>query len=212
MFRLLVAGKDSARIAWICGLLRQKGYGAIACADGGTACDILSRADVDLIVSDMVMPSVEGFALIGAVQDVRADIPMLFLSGQGVSREGIGDDTVRAIDPEELLRRVEEMLCRTVRHQTVGSLMLDAEKRAVYRKGERIPLTEREFCLLRRLLSAPAKTFSRAQLMEASGQPDTVSDPRTVDAHVAKLRAKLAECDEIEIVTVHGKGYMAVIS
>ena len=94
---------------------------------------------------------------------------------------------------------------------TVGSLTLDAQEHTAYLGDEEIPLTVREFNLIYKLLSYPKKTFTRSQLMDEFWDSASSSGPRTVDVYMTKLRDKFSDCDDFEIVTVHGLGYKAVL-
>lgn len=93
----------------------------------------------------------------------------------------------------------------------VGDVFLDAEEHTAYLRGEEIPLTIREFNLIYKLLSYPKKTFTRSQLMDEFWDSASSSGPRTVDVYMTKLRDKFSDCDDFEIVTVHGLGYKAVL-
>ena len=130
-------------------------------------------------------------------------------------RAGIDDYMVKPIDLDELYLRIGALLRRAriaaSRRIELGEFLMDADEHTAYLRGEEIPLTSREFSLLYKLLSYPKKTFTRSQLMDEFWDPDTASGPRTVDVYMTKLRSKLAECTDFEIVTVHGLGYKAVI-
>ena len=88
---------------------------------------------------------------------------------------------------------------------------MDADEHTAYLNDEEIPMTNREFSILYKLLSYPKKTFTRSQLMDEFWDADTETAPRAVDVYMTKLRGKLADCSDFEIVTVHGLGYKAVI-
>jgi len=122
---------------------------------------------------------------------------------------------VKPVDMEELLLRIGALLRRAKiaasKTLTVGQFTMDTDERMAYLAGEELQLTTREFNILYKLLSYPKKTFTRTQLMNEFWDPDSSSGTRTVDVYMTKLRAKLAECDDFEIVTVHGLGYKAVI-
>ena len=132
--------------------------------------------------------------------------------GYGV---GIDDYMVKPIDLDELLLKIGALLRRakiqSSRKITIGSLILDAEEHTAYYKDEEIQLTVREFDIIFKMLSYPKKTFTRSQLMDEFWDVDTNSSTRTVDVYMTKLREKFSECDEFEIVTVHGLGYKAVL-
>ena len=121
----------------------------------------------------------------------------------------------KPVDLDEMFLRIGALLRRakiaSSRRLEVGDFVLDADERTATLRGEEISLTAREFDLLYKLLSYPKKTFTRTQLMDEFWDVDTLSGPRTVDVYMTKLRAKLTECEDFEIRTVHGLGYKAVI-
>ena len=121
----------------------------------------------------------------------------------------------KPIDLDELLLRITAVMRRAKinasRALTAGSLVMDMDERTAKINGQEIPLTAREFNILYKLLSYPKKTFTRSQLMEEFWESETSSSPRTVDVYMAKLRDKFSQCEDFEIVTVHGLGYKAVI-
>ena len=122
---------------------------------------------------------------------------------------------VKPVDLDELLLRIGALLRRAgiaaSKKLNAGELTLDAEEHTAYLRGEEVPLTVREFNLLYKMLSYPKKTFTRSQLMDEFWDSDSSSGPRTVDVYMTKLRDKFADCDDFEIVTVHGLGYKAVL-
>ncbi len=222
MFKILVVedNKDLNRsvTAW----LNQNGYDAVGCLSATEAYDCLYGNLFDLIISDIMMPDVDGFEFAESVREVNQEIPILFMTArddlaakQRGYRTGIDDYMVKPIDLEELLLHIGALLRRAKiavsKKLTVGSLKLDAEEHTAYLAGEEIPLTVREFNLLYKLLSYPKKTFTRAQLMDEFWDINTSSGPRTVDVYMTKLRDKFAGCNDFEIITVHGLGYKAVL-
>lgn len=176
----------------------------------------------DLIISDIMMPEINGFEFAKTVRELNENIPILFMtarddftSKQRGFRIGIDDYMVKPVDLDELFLRVGALLRRakivSSRKLTVGNLTLDAEEHTAYLEDEEITLTAREFNILYKLLSYPKKTFTRFQLMDEFWGADSGSGPRTVDVYITKLRNKLSECEGFEIVTVHGLGYKAVL-
>ena len=175
-----------------------------------------------MIISDIMMPQIDGFEFAKTVRELNEEIPILFMtarddfaSKQRGFRVGIDDYMVKPIDLDELLLRIGALLRRAKiavsKKLTVGNLILNAEERSACLGEEEISLTVREFNLLYKLLSYPKKTFTRSQLMDEFWDSDTSSGPRTVDVYMTKLRDKFSGCDDFEIVTVHGLGYKAVI-
>lgn len=138
-----------------------------------------------------------------------------FTAKQRGFKAGIDDYMVKPVDLDELLLRIGALLRRAgiaaSKKLTAGELTLDAEEHTAYLRGEEVPLTVREFNLLYKMLSYPKKTFTRSQLMDEFWDSDSASGPRTVDVYMTKLRDKFADCDDFEIVTVHGLGYKAVL-
>lgn len=223
MFKLLVVEDDRELNKTVCSYLNQNGYEAVGCLSATEAYDVMYGGTlVDLIISDIMMPEIDGFEFAGTVRELNTDIPILFLtarddfaSKQHGFRAGVDDYMVKPADLDELLLRVEALLRRAKiahsRRLEVGSLVLDADERTAYVNGVEVPLTVREFNLIYKLLSYPRKTFTRSQLMDEFWDGDSSSGPRTVDVYMTKLRSKFADCSDFEIVTVHGLGYKAVL-
>ena len=223
MFKLLVVEDDRELNKTVCSYLNQNGYEAAGCLSATEAYDVMYGGTlVDLIISDIMMPEIDGFEFARTVRELNTDIPILFLtarddfaSKQRGFRAGVDDYMVKPADLDELLLRVEALLRRAKiahsRRLEVGSLVLDADERTAYVNGVEVPLTVREFNLIYKLLSYPRKTFTRSQLMDEFWDGDSSSGPRTVDVYMTKLRSKFADCGDFEIVTVHGLGYKAVL-
>ncbi|MBQ4150572.1 MAG: response regulator transcription factor [Clostridia bacterium] len=222
MFKILVVEDDREQNRSVCAFLNQSGYEATGCLSAEEAYDAMYENVFDLIVSDVMMPDIDGYEFAKTVRSLNTDIPILFMtarddfaSKQRGYRVGIDDYMVKPIDLDELFLRIGALLRRakiaSSRTLEIGNFKMDMDERTAYLDGEEIMLTAREFSLLYKLLSYPKKTFTRTQLMDEFWDADTASGPRTVDVYMTKLRAKLADCKDFEIVTVHGLGYKAVI-
>ncbi len=223
MFQVLVVEDDQELNRTVCAYLNQNGYQALGCLNANEAYDAMYGGTLfDLMISDIMMPGVDGFAFARTVRELNQEIPILFMtarddfaSKQRGFQAGIDDYMVKPIDLDELLLRMEALLRRariaSSKKLTVGGLTLDAEEHTAYLNGEEIPLTVREFNLIYKLLSYPKKTFTRSQLMDEFWDSAFTSGPRTVDVYMVKLREKFADCADFEIVTVHGLGYKAVL-
>ena len=223
MFKLLVVEDDRELNKTVCDYLNQNGYEAVGCLNANEAYDAMYGGGLfDLIISDIMMPEIDGFEFAETVREINREIPILFMtaredfaSKRRGFKAGIDDYMVKPVDLEELLLRVEALLRRAKiaasKRLTVGGLVLDAEERTAYLNGGEIPLTVREFNLIYKLLSYPKKTFTRSQLMDEFWDSASTSGPRTVDVYITKLRDKFSGCDDFEIVTVHGLGYKAVL-
>lgn len=222
MFKILVVEDDKELNRAVCSFLSDNGYEAVGCLGAEMAYDAMYGAIFDLIISDIMMPGIDGYEFARTVREVNQEIPILFMtarddlaSKQRGFRAGIDDYMVKPIELDELLMRIGALLRRAKiansKKLTVGSLVMDAEEHTAYVREEEIPLTVREFNLLYKLLSYPKKTFTRTQLMDEFWDVESSSGPRTVDVYMTKLRDKFSECKDFEIVTVHGLGYKAVI-
>jgi len=222
MFKILVVEDDRDLNRSVCSFLNNSGYEATGCLGAEEAFDAMYEHVFDIIVSDIMMPDIDGFEFVKNVRTLNENIPILFMtarddfaSKQRGYRVGIDDYMVKPIDLDELFLRIGALLRRakivSSRKLEVGNFVMDADEHTAYLSGKEIVLTSREFNILYKLLSYPKKTFTRTQLMDEFWDADTASGPRTVDVYMTKLRAKLAECDVFEIVTVHGLGYKAVL-
>ena len=222
MFKILVLEDDQELNRTVCTFLNNSGYEAVGCLNANKAYDALYENMIDLIVSDIMMPGVDGFEFAKNVRDVNSEIPILFMtarddiaSKQRGFRIGVDDYMVKPIDLDELFLRIGALLRRSKiassRKLEIGSFVMDADEHTAYLGEEEISLTSREFSILYKLLSYPKKTFTRTQLMDEFWDADTETAPRAVDVYMTKLRGKFSECDAFEIKTVHGLGYKAVI-
>lgn len=222
MFKILVVEDDADLNRTMCSFLRQNGYDVTGCLLANDAYNAMYNNLFDLILSDIMMPEIDGFEFAETVRKVNATVPIIFLtarddfsSKQRGFNAGIDDYMVKPIDLQELLLRISAVLRRAniaqSRKITVGNFTMDLDGRTAANGGEEITLTAREFNLLYKLLSYPKKTFTRVQLMDEFWDADTNATPRAVDVYITKLREKLAGCKDFEIVTVHGLGYKAVV-
>ena len=222
MVHILVVEDDAKLNQIVCTYLNDSGFEAKGCLNAKDAYDEMYNNLFDLIISDIMMPEMDGFELARTVRQVNRHIPILFMSArddlpakQKGFQLGIDDYMVKPIDFDELLLRVRALLRRanieTERKITVGNLVLDADGMTAEVDGEEIPVTTREFNILYKLLSYPKKTFTRAQLMDEFWGVDSDASLRAVDVYITKLRDKFSGCDGFEIKTVRGLGYKAVL-
>ncbi len=222
MIHILVVEDDSKLNQAVCAYLNDSGFQAKGCPGAKEAYDELYNNLYELIISDIMMPEIDGFEFARAIRKVNRTIPILFMSAkddlpskQKGFQLGIDDYMVKPIDLDELILRVRALLRRAniemERKITVGNLVLDADGMSAEIGGEEIALTTREFNIIYKLLSYPKKTFSRAQLMDEFWGVESDTSLRAVDVYVTKLRDKLSACDGFQIVTVRGLGYKAVL-
>lgn len=222
MIPILVVEDDAKLNQIVCTYLNDSGFLTKGCLNAKEAYEELYGGMYELIISDIMMPEIDGFEFARTVREVNKTIPILFMSAKddlpskqkGFQLE-IDDYMVKPIELDELLLRVRALLRRAniemERRITVGNLVLDADAMSAEIDGEEIALTTREFHIIYKLLSYPKKTFSRGQLMDEFWGVESETSLRAVDVYVTKLRDKLSACDGFKIVTVRGLGYKAVL-
>lgn len=222
MFKILVVDDDKDLCKSVCTFLNSNGYDAVGCTSANDAIETFYENTFDIIISDIMMPDINGFEFAEGIRDFNKEIPILFMTARDDIeskrkgfRIGVDDYMTKPIDLDELILRIGALLRRAgiaaARKLEIGKFIMDADEHTAYLSGEEIPLTAREFSILYKLLSYPKKTFTRGNLMEEFWDADTETAPRAVDVYMTKLRSKLSECDDFEIKTVHGLGYKAVI-
>ncbi len=223
MFRILILEDDRELNKAVCSYLNNNGYETIGCLSANDAYNAMYGGTIiDLIISDIMMPDIDGFEFAETIREQNQTVPILFMTArddfaakQRGFKVGIDDYMIKPVDLDELLLRVGALLRRAnianSRKLTIGSLVLSADEHTAVLDGEEIPLTVREFNLLYKLLSYPKKTFTRSQLMDEFWDISSNATSRTVDVYMTKLRDKFSECKDFEILTVYGLGYKAVI-
>lgn len=218
MFSILVVEDDRNLQRLMAAVLKQNGYEVLTADDGRHALEVHEQHHVDLLICDVMMPHMSGFQLTRELRQAHFDLPVLMVTARESIEDkrrgfvvGTDDYMVKPIDMDELLLRVTALLRRAKinaeRRLTVGSLTLDYDSFSATDGDTTIPLTQKEFQLLFKLLSSPKQIFTRRQLMDEIWGMDTDSDERTVDVHVKRLREKMASSVDVEIQTVRGLGY-----
>ena len=222
MVKILVVEDDKAMNGFVSAYLRDNGYDVSTCYDGEEALAILQEKTFSLIISDIMMPKMDGFELAEAIRATDKTTPIIFMSAKDDKpskmygyKLGIDDYVTKPFDIDVLMMKIAALLRRAkiqTEHQlVVGNFTMNSEERSAFIDGEEIAFTAREFDLLFKLLSYPKKTFTRSALMDEFWDYDSSATSRTVDVYMAKIRDKTAACDGFEILTVHGLGYKAVL-
>ena len=220
MIHILVVDDDKNINQTVCTYLNDCGFETKGVLSANEAYDEMYNNLYELIISDIMMPEIDGFEFAETVRQVNKQIPILFMSAKDdlpSKRKGflvgIDDYMVKPVELAELEMRVRALLRRSniemERKLIVGNLEMDADGMTATIDGEEIPVTTREFNILYKLLSYPKKTFTRAQLMDEFWGLDSGTSLRAVDVYVTKLRDKFSTCDGFEIKTVRGLGYKA---
>ena len=221
MFNILVVEDDMKLRNLFCTVLLNNGYCAIPAESGLAALKILDTEYVDLIISDIMMPGMDGYELIETLRDSGYTLPILIITAKERFEDkqrgflaGTDDYMVKPIDVNEMVLRIGALLKRarisTERKIICGKTVLNYDALTVTFNGEELLLPQKAFYLLYKLMSYPNKIFTRQQLMDEIWGVDSQSDERTVDVHINRLRERFKDCDDFQILTVRGLGYKVV--
>ncbi len=222
MARILVVEDDLDLNRILCRTLTNRGYDVTSADNGISALSRTEEQTFDMIITDIMMPKMDGFELADSIRLTNKDIPIIFMTARDDKPSkmlgysiGIDDYIVKPFDMDILLMKIGAILRRArieaQNELSVGNFRMNREERSAYIDEEEINLTVREFDILFKLLSYPKKTFTRSALMEEFWDFDSSATSRTVDVYMVKLREKTAAADGFEIQTVHGLGYKLVL-
>lgn len=200
----------------------RKYYNIVSAENGEEALDIIYSKKIDFIISDIMMPKMDGFELLHTLKEDKIDIPILFLTAKNEFENkkkgyenGIDDYITKPINYDELILKIDAILRRcnilNVRELKVGNIILNIDNYTVKKQDETISFTKKEFELLYKLLSYPDKIFTKMQLLEEIWGYDSESMEDTIKIHISKIRKKLGDINDFEIVTVKGLGYKTIV-
>jgi two-component system OmpR family response regulator len=221
MFNILFVEDDQYLRQLMCTVLGKNGYRVFPAEDGETALDILDKEYIDLIISDIMMPRLDGYRLTQQLRAADYKLPVLMITAkdgfdamQQGYLAGVDDYMVKPIDVEEMLLRIGALLRRArianERRLIVGDTLLDYDSLIVTYHDMRIQLPQKEFYLLFKLISYPEQIFTRQQLMDEIWGMESETDERTVDVHINHLRERFRDNPDFALVTIRGLGYKAV--
>ena len=221
MFRILIAEDDAALSQLFSRVLVRSGYLPFTAADGQEALDILEREYIDLIISDIMMPRMDGYTLVRQLRDAGNTLPVLMITAKdGFSDmqqgflSGTDDYMVKPVNINEMVLRVGALLRRarmvSEHRLRLGDTIMESDSLTVTSHGKRMVLPQKEFMLLYKMASFPGRIFTRQQLMDEIWGYDSQSDLHTVDVHIGRLRDRFRDNPDFEIVTMRGVGYKAV--
>ncbi len=204
-------------------MLRENSFSPIEAADGVQALEIMDNEYIDLIISDIMMPNMDGYELTRQIRDAGLDIPILMITAKDGSfykqegfLSGTDDYMVKPVDVNEMVWRVKALLRRSKsihdRRLEIGGTVLDCDSYSISFGGNTEILPPKEFQLLYKLASAPNRTFTRMQIMDEIWGMDSESTLHTLEVHIGRLRERLKDNTDIQIVTVRGLGYKATTS
>lgn len=221
MFRIAVSEDDKNIRRLFSDVLKSDGYKVYEANDGEELLELLEETHIDLLITDVMMPRLDGFELVKALRDAGYELPIIMITAKETLEDkkvgfsyGADDYMVKPVDTDEILLRVKALLRRAKiasdKSLQIGSTVLNYDSLTISHQGNHMNLPKKEFLLLFKLLSSQNKIFTRAQIMDEIWGYSSESDERTVDVHIKRLREKLVHIKDIEIVTVKGLGYKAV--
>lgn len=221
MFKILIAEDDSELRQLFSHVLIKNGYSVTGVCNGKEALDALDKGYYDLIISDIMMPEMDGYELVSSLRTVGYSIPVMMITAKDAFDDmrmgfvsGTDDYMVKPVNVNEMVLRVGALLRRaqmiSERREVLGGTVLQYDEMTVCREGESVTLPQKEFQLLYKMAAAPGRIFTRQQIMDDIWGLDTETDPHTVDVHIGRLRDRFRENPDFEIVTMRGIGYKVV--
>lgn len=221
MFKILLAEDDTELRQLFQRVLMKNGYSVVGVENGKEALDVLDREYIDLIISDIMMPVMDGYELVRSLREAKLQIPVLMITARDAFDDmrlgflsGTDDYMVKPVNVNEMVLRVGALMRRAQmmsdRRQVVGGTELSMDSMTVTTGGNTFTLPQKEFMLLYKLLSFPGRIFTRQQLMDDIWGYDAETDTHTVDVHIGRLRERFRSSPDFQIVTIRGVGFKAV--
>lgn len=221
MLKILIAEDDRELRKLFAHVLVKNGYAVKEVTNGQEVLDALDEEYFDLIISDIMMPVLDGYTLVQQLRSAGITIPVLMITAKDAFddvrrgfQSGTDDYMVKPVNVNEMVLRVQALLRRAQmineRKQTVGSTVLEYDTFTVTQNGTSMVLPQKEFLLLYKLASYPNRIFTRQQLMDEVWGYDSESDTHTVDVHIGRLRDRFRGNPDFKIVTMRGVGYKVV--
>ena len=221
MIRILIAEDDYDVSQLFKHVLLQKGYSVVTVSDGREALEAMNKEKFDLLISDVMMPVMDGFELVRTIREANDQTPVLMITAKDAFDDmqegflsGTDDYMVKPVNVNEMLLRVGALLRRAKinneRKQSLGNTVMEMDTFTVITGQEKIILPQKEFMLLYKMASYPGKIFTRQQLMDDIWGYESETDTHTVEVHISRLREKFKENEDFEIVTMRGIGYKVV--
>lgn len=221
MFQILIAEDDSELRQLFQRVLTKNGYVVTGVSNGKEALDALYNGYYDMIISDIMMPVMDGYELVSSLREANNNIPVLMITAKGEYDDmrqgflsGTDDYMVKPVNVNEMVLRVGALLRRaqmiSERRQVIGDTVLECDSLTVISNGEKNVLPQKEFMLLYKMVSFPGKIFTRQQLMDDIWGYETDTDTHTIDVHIGRLREKYGDNKDFKIVTMRGVGYKVV--
>ena len=221
MLKILIAEDDRELRQLFSHVLNRYGYTVVGVSNGQEALDALDKDFFDMIISDIMMPVMDGYELVRQLRDVGNTTPVLMITAKDAFddmrlgfQSGVDDYMVKPINVNEMVLRVQALLRRAQmindRRQAIGDTVMECDSLTVSVAGESMILPQKEFMLLYKMAAYPGKIFTRQQLMDEIWGYDSESDTHTVDVHIGRLRDRFRDSKDFKIVTIRGVGYKVV--
>ena len=221
MLKILIAEDDRELRQLFSHVLSRNGYTVTGVSNGQEALDAMDTDFYDMIISDIMMPVMDGYELVRQLRDVGNTTPVLMITAKDAFddmrlgfQSGVDDYMVKPINVNEMVLRVQALLRRAQmihdRRQTIGDTVMECDSLTVISAGESMVLPQKEFMLLYKMAAYPGKIFTRQQLMDEIWGYDSDSDTHTVDVHIGRLRERFRDNKDFKIVTIRGVGYKVV--
>jgi len=222
MFKILVVEDDINTRKLIEAVLLSEQFEPILAENGEKALEIIDKQHIDLMITDIMMPYMDGYTLTEQLRDAGYHMPILMITAKESLKDkrhgfsvGTDDYMVKPFDEEEMIWRIKALLRRaqiiSEKKLSVGKVTLHYDMLSVVRESTRLTLPQKEFYLLYKLLSYPNIIFTRMQLMDEIWGMESETDAHTVSVHIGRLRERFYDWPDFEIVTVRGVGYKAVL-
>ncbi len=221
MFKILIAEDDRELRQLFSHVLARQGYTVRGVEDGQEALDALDEEYYDLVISDIMMPRVDGYELVRSLRESGSSLPVLMITAKDAFDDmrlgflsGTDDYMVKPVNVNEMVLRVQALLRRAQmineRRQSIGGTLMECDSLTVTVDGESMVLPQKEFMLLYKMAGYPGRIFTRQQLMDDIWGYDSESDTHTVDVHIGRLRERFRDNRDFKIVTMRGLGYKVV--
>lgn len=220
MFSILVCEDDFAIKTMISTKLKQENYSVYTVQNGQEALNLMEKQQIDLVISDIMMPEMDGYEFVQTLRETKHTLPILMITAksqleslEAAFKLGVDDYMVKPLRLEELVLRVKALLRRSqleaekVLTFTHTQLDYNALTMTDLTTGEQVQIPPKEFFLLYKLLSYPEKIFTRLDLLDDIWGMEEDYDERLIDACIKRLRQKLKGNEDFDIVTVRGLGY-----
>lgn len=220
MFSILVCEDDFAIKTMISTKLKQENYSVYTVQNGQEALNLMEKQQIDLVISDIMMPEMDGYEFVQTLRETKHTLPILMITAksqleslEAAFKLGVDDYMVKPLRLEELVLRVKALLRRSqleaekVLTFTHTRLDYNALTMTELTTGEQLQIPPKEFFLLYKLLSYPEKIFTRLDLLDDIWGMEEDYDERLIDACIKRLRQKMKGNEDFDIVTVRGLGY-----